>query len=316
MCGTLLLTRGDYVNVMVYSSEDNNFKINTQSGFSCHKLTSPYGFHAVKREAQGVGSQWGQIKGWRVRGKKGLYAVGGGFDNITGAFTVFKSGAYFCAARIQFDRTNSQENSQKNSQDGPNIVPYIRLHLRVNEAQDDHNGMHAVEGNNLPKNYHTLTVSGTLSLRLGLRVSVWVHANVDVDVNRESGFSCHLMGSQKGFHVDIEHDTQLGRGWSSVRGWRTLENTVLYTWGGRPGDTGAYVCAESGFYFCAAQVGVCMHACVYICVSMCVCILLANMLRLFSLNDCNSALTPQLFEIKRPRSGVAHADTHTGTHIY
>ena len=232
--------------MMVFSHGDDNYKIHSQSGFSCHQLIELNGFHAGKKRLQVI-NNWAKLTEWRVRGKKGLYSFGGGFNTVSGTFVALKTGVYFCAAQIRFDRTMTEK-------DGLNTVTHIRLQLRVNEEIDAQNGLYAVEGNRMSNNRHSLNVAGTVRLKAGWRISTWVYSNVAAQIHPESGFSCHYMPANKGFHADLSRDINYRQGWSLLKGWRTWENNELYSWGGRPSATGIYSATESGFYFCAAQV--------------------------------------------------------------
>ena len=233
MSGTLLLKKAEFLSVSVFSSGDNNYRVHIQSSFSCHQLTELHGFHAARTEVQDVGDRWTRITGWRVEGERGLYSVGSGFNDRTGIFMASKNGAYYCAARIQLD-----------------IVWYTNLCLRL----DGDNVMHAIEGNEMSRNYHSLNLAVTVALKAGQFVSVWVYSNVATQINSESGFSCHLMGTHKGFHAKLGKDIRYSIGWSTLKGWRTWGTRGNYGWGGRPSADGSYTAPESGFYACAAQV--------------------------------------------------------------
>ena len=46
--GVVSVTKGQYVSVFVQSIGDNQYRISSESGFSCNLLGSPFGFHADK----------------------------------------------------------------------------------------------------------------------------------------------------------------------------------------------------------------------------------------------------------------------------
>ena len=241
-----MLGKSEFLSVSVFSSGDNTYSVHTPSGFSCHRLTEHHGFHAVKTEAQDVGDLWTRVIRWRVEGERGLYSVGSGFNNNTGIFTASKNGAYYCAAQIRFDRVANDE--------GRDIVSYVHLSLRLNEDNNDGNVLHTIDGNGISSNYQSLSLAGTVALKMGQLVSVWVYSNVATQINSESGFSCHLMGTHKGFHANLKKDIRYSIGWSTLKGWRTLGTSGNYGWGGRPSADGSYTAPKSGFYACAAQV--------------------------------------------------------------
>ena len=246
--GTLLVQKGEFLSLSVFSSGDSNYEIHSQSDFSCHQLTESHGFHAVKAGRQDIGDGWTRVTSWRAQGKPGLYSVGGGFNVKPGIFqNVFrasKNGAYYCAVQVRIDRASIEE--------GADIVSYIRLQLRVDEETDD--SLSTVEGNGISNNHGSLNVANTLALKKGQIVSAWVYSSVAAQINSESGFSCHLIGTHKGFHATLGQDTQYGTGWSTVKGWRTWGTSVNYGWGGRPSADGFYKAPKPGYYTCAAQV--------------------------------------------------------------
>ena len=244
--GTLLLKKAEFLSVSVFSSGDKSYRIHRQSGFSCHQLTEQHGFHAVKTEVQDVGDRWTRIIGWRAEGKRGLYSVGSDFNGHTGIFTASKNGAYYCAARIRFDRISTNE--------GRDIVSYIHLSLRLYGEKDGENVLRTMDGNDMSSKYQSLDLAGTVALKVGQLVSVWAYSNVATQIKSESGFSCHLMGTHKGFHAKVEKNIRYGMGWSTLKGWRTWGIKGSYGWGGRPSADGSYTAPESGFYACAAQV--------------------------------------------------------------
>ena len=246
MSGTLLLKKAEFLSVSIFSSGDNNFRIHRQSGFSCHRLTEQHGFHAVKSKVQHVGDRWTRITGWRAEGGRGLYSVGSGFNAHTGIFTASKNGAYYCAAQIRFDRISTDE--------GRDIVSYVHVFLRLDRDKDDENVLHTIDGNEMSSKYQSINLAGTVAMKMGQLVSVWVYSNVATQINSESGFSCHLMGTHKGFQANLGRDIRYSIGWSTLKGWRTWGTSGNYGWGGRPSADGSYTAPESGFYACAAQV--------------------------------------------------------------
>ena len=246
-----MLNDGEFLSVIIFAYGDAFYKIHTQSGFSCHQLTQLHGFHAGKTGGKKlILDSWAKLKGWRVFGAKGLYSFGGVFDTGTGYFTVAKNGAYYCTARIRFERDPEAAGLAGD-------IPDVRVSLRVDEEEDDKNGLYAAEGDGMSSNRHSLNVAGTVLLQAGRRVSVWVYSNIDIQVHPDSGFGCHIMGEYKGFHANLLQNKKYSQGWSTIQRWRTWTNNELYAWKGRPTPTGNYPVSESGFYVCAAQVRKC-----------------------------------------------------------
>ena len=247
--GTVMLKAADFINIWVFSSGDSNYNIHTQSGFSCHQLTESSGFHAVKSGSQDLGPLWTQVTGWRVGGTRGLYSFGDSFNTGTGVYAE-EDGAYYCAARVLFDRTHTRKKKddpkKKDAADS-----YTRLHLRVDENDEEY-GLSTV---GMPNNMIGLNVAGTVALKSGQRVSMWAYSDAQTRVIQDSGFSCHRMGAYTGFHANLAQDKRYRSGWSTLKGWQTWGHSELYSWGGRPGVDGDYEARISGFYVCAAQVG-------------------------------------------------------------
>ena len=247
--GTLLLKKNEHLSVSVFSSGDNEYRVHSESGFSCHELNELHGFHVTKVGQLDVAVGWTRVTGWRAIGEGGLYSIGGGFNADTGTFTASKKGAFYCAVQIHFARLSYEERRD--------VIFATYLHLRLDN--DKHNALYSVITNGKFRQYYSLDISGLVALKVGQVLSVWVSSSVTTQVNSESGFSCHLMGTYKGFHAILRKDLRYGQGWSTLRKWSTWGSGGKYGWGGRPAADGSYMALESGYYACAAQVkGACV----------------------------------------------------------
>jgi len=241
VAGTIMIKQGQYASASVFSSNDNSYRIHSESGFSCHKFSTNYGFHADKNGNQGFGRGWREIKGYRTGGALGLYNVGGGFSTSTGRYTAPVSGIYFCGAVVRVDGLANNG--------------YMRLNLNLNGGADVNNGFHAIRGNKGSTNYGSINVAGTIKLNKGQYVSLYGYASNDNGwtVQSESGWGCHQMGTNIGFHADASADQVFGKGWKQLTKWRTSGNNELYAVGG--GMTASqYTAPEAGYYACATQV--------------------------------------------------------------
>ena len=242
VAGNLMLKKGEYASVLVYSSNDNEFFIKSESGFSCHAFTTKVGFHADKDGSAAMKTGWKEVAKWRVAGPSSVYTVGGGFNKATGQYKSPKAGAFFCGAMIRLD--------------GASKSSYFRVNLNLNRKADNNNGLHVIRGNKGSANYGTMNVAGSIYLKKNDIVSVYVFSRYDnvFTVQTESGWGCHLMGTGIGFHADLSATQTFKTGWSRLTKWRTAGNDELYAQGGSPNAQGYYKATQSGYFMCATQV--------------------------------------------------------------
>ena len=240
--GTLQLKKNEYASVFVHSSGDNAYRVHSESGFSCQMLQSPFGFHAEKNGDMKMSKGWKEVSKWRVSGTAGLYAVGKGFDVNRGRFTTQMDGVYYCYAMVSMTGASTST---------------FRLSLNLNNGLDVNNGFHAVRGNKDSKNFGSSNVAGTLNLKKNQKVSVYVYAAADTTwkVSTESGYGCHRLGSNIGFHASGRIDQQFKNSWNRLKQLRTTGNNELYNIGGPGIDSqGFYKVPSTGYYACAAQI--------------------------------------------------------------
>ena len=187
---------------------------------------------------------WKEVSKWRVDGTNGLYSVGGGFAPATGRYTVPTTGVYYCYAMVRMD--NATQSS------------YFRLNLNLRGQADVNNGFHAIRGNKDSNDKGSLNVAGTIYLKEKkdfMSVYVYSHSDNNWAVHNESGWGCHLLGTQVGFHADLQLTIKATkRSLLMLKGWRTNGNNELYAMG--PGGlvNGYYTAPYDGFYVCATQV--------------------------------------------------------------
>jgi len=246
--GTLMINKGQYASVYVYSSNDNSYTIQSESGFSCHRFSTKVGFHAEKNGNLPMGKGWKEISNFRTAGAAGLYNVGGttastnGFNNANGRFYAPVDGVYFCGAMVRMD--------------GASTAGYFRLNMNLNGGADVNNGFHAIRGNKDSSNYGSLNIAGSVYLKKKQYLSLYAYSYSDNSwsVQSESGWGCHQMGTSIGFHADMSADQVFKRGWSRVTKWRTAGNNELYALKGGINTQGYYTAPEQGYYACASQV--------------------------------------------------------------
>ena len=182
LAGTVYLKKGDTTSLMVYSSLDSDFTVNSESGWGCHHLSSNVGFHAGASADQTFGRYWSRVSKWRTAGNNELYAMGGAAVSSTGFFKAPYGGFYVCASQVQIKS---------------DTISYslFRVGLFVNGQTDYNNGMHTVDGNQASTNYRSMRVSGLVKLEKGDTVSVNIYASTDASwtLNKQSGFSCNRL---------------------------------------------------------------------------------------------------------------------------
>lgn len=79
-------------------------------------------------------------------------------------------------------------------------------------------GLAVIDGNGGSSAYRTLRVTGTIELRKGEYVSVWVYSSGDsYTIQSETGFSCHRFTTTVGFHADKANNLNIQQtGWQAV----------------------------------------------------------------------------------------------------
>ena len=199
--GTFRIVKKHYVSVWVYSSNDNSWQMHSESGFSCHRFAQGIGFHAVKGETQGMGQGFALAQNWRVSGGPTLYAAGVKMKNPIDKFEISESGYYFCYMNLRVDRVGRQG--------------YFRAFISMGD-RNFYNGLHAVEGDHGSQDKRYMNVAGTLDLKKGNTVSVFTFSSDDPSykLNSESGFGCHIMSSNFGFHATMAKPQSIGTGWT------------------------------------------------------------------------------------------------------
>ena len=246
--GNLQLKKGQYASVYVYSSADNYYTVNSESGFSCNKFSTAIGFRADKQSTQKI-SKKGYVAlagSWRTNGELGLYSATTkalNFDAKKGQLTLRGDGIYFCSAQVRVDSAKS--------------VGLMRLLLAHNNKLDVQNGFSTVEGAGGSTNERSMGVAGTIQLGKGDVLNIYVYSSFDnsYSVSTESGWGCHQMGTQIGFHVNAKAKQAGVKGWSLVHSWAMRPNRArpgMYVKGGRVND-GYFAAPVSGDYTCSVQ---------------------------------------------------------------
>jgi len=237
--GVVKMKKDQHASVFLYAHSDNNWQIQSESGFSCHKLAEKEGFHADKDGDSELGTNWQELKKWRVQGFPTLYSTKG-FDPATGRFKVqLVGGAYYCYAQVRLD--DASRSGIK------------RLIISRNQEMDVNNGLHAVGGNYGSTNYRSMRVAGNAWINAGETVSLFVYSSSDTyTAQSESGFGCHKLATQIGFHADLSATQSFGSGWRRVTNWRTGGNEFLYSKGTGFTQDGYYVAPHDGYYICTS----------------------------------------------------------------
>merc|ERR1719155_424742 len=77
VAGSVYLQTGNRISTYLYSSSDNSFIVQSESGFGCHQMGTRIGFHADASGDQVFGRGWARLARWRTSGNNELYALGG-----------------------------------------------------------------------------------------------------------------------------------------------------------------------------------------------------------------------------------------------
>ena len=122
---------------------------------------------------------------------------------MNGRFYPKQDGYYLCNANVRLDRFGGT---------------YSRLLIAINNRKDVNNGLHTIEGNGGSTNYRSMMVSGTLQMKKGQFASVYVFSSTDIHyrIQTETGFSCHQLDSNIGFHAEKDGN-QVWMGWLTSR---------------------------------------------------------------------------------------------------
>ncbi|MCB9642932.1 MAG: hypothetical protein H6728_07630 [Myxococcales bacterium] len=204
------------------------------------------GFHADLNVNQAVNvSGWTQIKNWRTSGTDGLFNNGGHFDGTNGEFTAPSDGYYHFRARAALNELGN--------------ASYMRLQLAIDGNRDVNNGFHAIRVRDTGT-YNDLHVMGTIYLKQGQKVTLWVQSanNTSYTVMSESGFSGYYIGPtlKSGFHADLSTNLPIkAKGWTQVKGWRTAGTAGLFQVGNAfDGTNGEFTAPADGYYHFDTQV--------------------------------------------------------------
>ena len=211
------------------------------------KCGQNFGFSADKRISQTSYMDWNEITYWSEPNAVSLYNTGEStrgilsFNAESGHFTAIKAGYFLCSANIRLDSLTYSGLS--------------KIMLAINGNIDTQNGLVVSEGDGGSTNYRTMSISGTIKLKKAQYVSAWVYTNADnsYTIHEESGFSCHMLKSDKGFHADKDGDQSRGRLWQQISGWRTSGADGLYI---NPAANieAAYSIPVTGVYYCYANI--------------------------------------------------------------
>ena len=184
VAGTAFLAANSTVSVQLTSSVDKSYTLSTESGFGCHLFRGRLGFHADKADSTEYGKGWSIVKNWSTKGSKLLYAspAKNGAPNPEGFYTASQDGYFACTAQIRLDSASSSG--------------FFRTILALNGDTSKTKAFVSIDGNKGSTNYRTMRVAGTVRMKKGDTVAVFVYSSSDTSykVTSESGFSCNNFG--------------------------------------------------------------------------------------------------------------------------
>lgn len=286
MCGVVQLAVADTMNLAVSVPADDDFYIETETGFHAVLLQTHSGFAAALTQPIAVGGtgsgptpdSWMQLTSFNATGSgmfDQLYSEGDGdappplsvFDAAAGIFTAPADGLYFTSASIRLANVIRVPNAA-------NFITKISIALNSVASGPDvteGTGLTTIgsdEPNSLGDRHEVVT--GVLRLNQGDTLSVWIQVEdaETFSIESESSFTAVAMESQEGFEVQLIRDTAVTNRESFVEitGFRTaathaespsLFATTLSSLGFASGldtQTGRYTAGFPGVYFAQTTV--------------------------------------------------------------
>eukprot|EP01051_Picozoa_sp_SAG22_P000590 SAG22_NODE_17_length_32684_cov_34.234095_3_plen_4499_part_00 len=243
--GVLRMQAGDYISVWVYADEDVNFRLSSQSSFSCVLLETDWAFGAALAVTQPQSAAgWAELGGWEVSGsggRGGLFAVGAGFDSISGRFTAGSNGMYLASTQVRLDGADEG---------------YFRVMIALNGANDLSSGLNTADGSPSPT-FAGLSLTGVLAMESGDFISVLVYADVDSDytVNSQSGFSCALLATSAGFSAMTADQLMISSSrWTPIQDWDISSARQLFALGSMYSSGGVFVSDRSSPFYCSINI--------------------------------------------------------------
>lgn len=127
--GTIYLNPRNTVGVYVYSATDNNYRVQSESGWGCHFMNTRIGFHANAAGNEHFGKGWGRVTKWQDSPlkNKALYSMGGGVAT-NGYYHAHVAGYYVCSVQVRLDSAEKQS--------------YFQLALALNGDRSWRGGTH------------------------------------------------------------------------------------------------------------------------------------------------------------------------------
>ena len=239
MRGVFSLGVGDFVSVWVYAHVDSSYIIDSQSGFSCARLTSSVGYSADRPSSGAVQ----EIQSWAANPSL-IPELPDHIDFVGGRYAVSRDGVYFASAHVIIAGSGGAS---------------VAVGINLNALPDFDNGMHALAGQP-SQDSADFNVGGFLRLFSGDFLSVWIYSESDVSytVSPRSSFSCARFEVSEGFGADLGDSQAITSvGWSEVKGWETSGfngRAGLFKVGaGFNPASGRFTATQAGVYLASAQ---------------------------------------------------------------
>ena len=178
--GLVSLNKGDSLSVYVYGDSRESDMVD---GLFCVSAV-PYdwpGVAASLTEAIPLNfPEWTKITEWKTNGVPGLFSFDNAFFPTKGVYRPHQDGSYFVSCNVIFAGEGKG---------------YLSAIIAIDDSLDPRNGLYALDEN--PKRLVTLNVAGSIELRKGQNVSVYVKttASSSWNVSIETGFSVVLIGA-------------------------------------------------------------------------------------------------------------------------
>jgi len=191
VAGTVRLSKGQKLSLLVYSNNDRDYYFQVESGFSAYLIGSSLvsGFLADKSGSKHYRTTgWQHITNWRTNQPGGFNSSSTHFNTTRGEFTAPIDGYYQLTSNARLDKANGNG--------GILTGRHFWYMMAINGVRDFNSGMTSLDVRTVAP-YYSHNLAGAWFLKKGQKVTLHTHSRNDTDwhYHDESGFSAHLIGA-------------------------------------------------------------------------------------------------------------------------